>query len=168
MPRAFLPVTSACLSGTVHSCGDNLRQKAELGVMKRLPTDRQILKCIFEMYESEYPGIPVGSTRGENDPHLPIDVRAVAKRLGCNAELLFGRLYYHLDHRYRYKQDSGSLVPLFSLQAGTKRHTINFPYLVAVLAEHQQEYRNRLWSLGISIVAIVLSVASLAVNFYKR
>jgi len=139
-----------------------------LGVMKQLPTDRQILQCIFEMYESEYPGIPPGATRGENDPHLPIDVRAVAERLGCNAELLFGRLYYHLDHKYRYKQESGSLVPLFSLQAGTKRHTIHFPYLAAVLAEHQQEYRNRLWSLGLSILALVLSVASLAVNFYKR
>jgi hypothetical protein len=136
--------------------------------MKKLPTDRQILQCIFEMYESHYPGNRPGATRGENDPHLPIDVRAVADRLGCNAELLFGRLYYHLDHKYRYKQDNGALVPLFSLQSGIKRHTIHFPYLVAVLAEQQQEYRNRLWSLGISIVALVLSVASLAVNFYKR
>jgi hypothetical protein len=136
--------------------------------MGKLPTDREILKCIYQMYERQYPGVPPGASRGENDPHIAVDVRAVAERLGCNAELLFGRLYYHLDYKYRYKQDNGALVPLFYLQVSDKRHAVNFPYLAAVLAEHQQEYRNRLWSLGLSILAIVLSVASLAVNFYKR
>ena len=136
--------------------------------MSKLPTDREILKCIYQMYALQYPGIPAGAIRGENDPHIAIDVRAVAESLGCNAELLFGRLYYHLDHKYRYKQDDGTLIPLFYLKVGDKRHAVNFPYLAAVLAEHQQEYRNRLWTLGLSILALVLSVASLVVNFYKR
>jgi hypothetical protein len=136
--------------------------------MSKLPTDRTILKYIYEMYESAYPGAKPGSARGENDPYIAIDVPSVAAKLGCKAELLFGRLYYHLDYKYRYKQDDGSLVPLFYLKVGDKRHAVHFPYLAAILAGLQQEHRKQLWSLGISILALVLSVASLAVNFYKR
>lgn len=136
--------------------------------MNKLPTDRAILKCIYEMYEPAYPGVQPGSPRGENDPYIAIDIPAVATKLGCNAELLFGRLYYHLDQKHRYKQDSGALVPLFYLKVGDKRHAIHFPYLAAILAVQEQEHRRQLWSLGISILALVLSVASLVVNFYKR
>ena len=136
--------------------------------MSKFSSDREILKCIYHMYESKYPGIPPGGVKGENDPHIAIDIRAVAECLGCNAELLFGRLYYHLSNKYKYKQEGGAIVSLFYMKAGEKRHVVNFPYLAAVLAEHEQEYRNRLWSLGLSILALVLSVASLVVNFYKR
>lgn len=136
--------------------------------MNKLPTDRAILKCIYRMYESAYPGVQPESPRGENDPYLAIDVPAVAAKLRCKPELLFGRLYYHLDHKHRYKQDNGALVPLFYLKVGEKRHAVHFPYLAAILAGHEQEHRKQLWSLGISILALVLSVASLAVNFYKR
>jgi len=38
-----------------------------------------------------------------NDPFVPIDVRAVASRLKTKPELLFGRLYYHLESKHRYK-----------------------------------------------------------------
>lgn len=79
-----------------------LRDKADtLGVMSKLPTDRQVLRCIYEMYESAYPGNSLGQAQGENDPYLPIDIPDVAKRLECKPELLFGRLYYYLDAKYR-------------------------------------------------------------------
>ncbi|MGB8437657.1 MAG: hypothetical protein WCE38_25720, partial [Burkholderiales bacterium] len=64
--------------------------------MNTLPTDREILKCIFEMYEPAYPGTQPGETRGKNDPYMPIDLRAVASRMNCKTEMLFVRLYYHL------------------------------------------------------------------------
>jgi hypothetical protein len=75
--------------------------------MKKLPTDRQVLRYIFEMYKTAYPG-PLGTSgRGSNDPYVPVDVKAVAERPGCDAELIFGRLYYHLDAKHRYKQKNG-------------------------------------------------------------
>jgi hypothetical protein len=49
--------------------------------MSNLPTDRKILKCIYEMYKAQYPGVPPGAVRGVNDPHIAVDVRAVAERL---------------------------------------------------------------------------------------
>ena len=135
--------------------------------MNKLPTDRRVLECIFEMYESSYPGPKAATGRGENDPYVAIDIPAVAAKLDCNPELLFGRLYYHLDHKHRYKQDNGSIVPLFYLEVGGKRHAVQFPYLASVLATFNQDHNRFLVSLVVSIAALVLSVASLAVSFVK-
>jgi len=129
--------------------------------MSALPTDRDILKCIFEMYESAYPGKEAEGARGKNDPYMPIKIYEVAARLGCSAEMLFGRLYYHLDAKHRYTQDGGAQVHLFSLKIGDQMHCVNFPYLAAVLAERDSEHKRQLWSLGVSITALVLSVASI-------
>ena len=117
--------------------------------MNNLPTDREILSCIFDMYCSAYPGKPAGSERGENDPYMPIDIKALAARLGCNAELLFGRLYYHLDAKHRYKQDNGALVPLFYLDVKDKGHSVHFPFLAAIPAPGMnQEHSKYFWSLA--------------------
>jgi hypothetical protein len=120
------------------------------------------------MYESSYPGSKESAGRGENDPYIAIDVPAIAEKLECKAELLFGRLYYHLDQKYRYKQDNGALVPLFYLKVGEKRHAIHFPYLAAILSGLEHEHRKQAWALSISLLALVLSVASLVVNFIKK
>jgi hypothetical protein len=66
-----------------------------------------------------------------------------------------------LDAKYRYKQDDDAQVHLFSIQVGSERHCVNFPYLAAVLAEKNEEHKRQLWSLGLSFVALVLSVASI-------
>ena len=113
------------------------------------------------MYESEYPGIPPGSVRGENDPYISIDVRAVAERLGCKPELLFGYLYYHLDAKHRYKTGENTSVHLFALKVGEKRHGVNYPYLAALLANHDLEHRRQLWSLGLSVLALALSAGAI-------
>jgi hypothetical protein len=102
--------------------------------MSVLPSDRAVLQCIYDIYKDSYPGPKSAAGKPENDPYIAIDVHAVAKKLECSPELLFGRLYYHLDKKHRYKQDDGSLVPLFYLKVGEKRHAVNFPYLASVLA----------------------------------
>jgi len=126
-----------------------------------LPTDREILRCNFEMYAPAYPGKEPGEARGKNDPYMPINVHEVAAHLNCSPEMLFGRLYYHLDAKYRYTQDNDAKVHLFSLKIGSEMHCVNFPYLAAALAERDEEHKRQLWSLGISIAALVLSVASI-------
>lgn len=133
----------------------------QFGIMSAPPTDRKILECIYQMYESSYPGRKSAEVRGENDPYLPIQVPEVAARIGCAPEMLFGRLYYHLDDKYRYEQDSGAKVHLFSIHVGSKRHCVNFPYLAAVLAEKDEEHARQLWSTVLSIAALILSIASI-------
>ena len=135
--------------------------------MNRLPTDRDVLMCIFEMYKDKYPGEKIG-VKGANDPFVPIDVRAVASRLKTKPELLFGRLYYHLDAKHRYKQGNGAEVNLFLLNVENKGHSVHFPYLASILASHNQEYRKQFVSIAFSVLALLVSVASLITNLFTK
>jgi hypothetical protein len=135
--------------------------------MSRLPTDREVLECLFEMNEKAYPGETTGA-RGVNDPYVPVDLWAAATRLNTKPELLFGRLYYHLDAKHRYKQNTDEWVNLFLLNVENKRHAVHFPYLCAILAGHDQEYRKQLWSIAFSVLALVLSIASLIANLLTK
>lgn len=138
-----------------------------LGAMSRLPTDREVLRCIFDMYEPDYPGETTGR-KGANDPYVPVDLRAVAARLNTKPELIFGRLYYDLDAKHRYQNDGGAWVNLFHLNIQNKGHSVHFPYLAAILAGHEQEHRKQLWSMAFSTLALVLSVVSLVTNLMTR
>jgi len=136
--------------------------------MKKLPTDRKVLRCIYEMYEAEYPGPAGADGRGSNDPYVPVDVKAVAARLNCSPELVFGRLYYHLDAKHRYKQDSGALVSLFHLNFKDRGHSVHFPYLASILAGFEEEHQKLFWSMVFSISALAVSVISLGANLAAR
>lgn len=136
--------------------------------MTKLRTDRYLLECIYEMYKISYSGPTGEDGRPINDPYVAIDIRALALRMECTPELLFGRLYYHLDQKYRYKQDNGNLVPLFYLKVGEKRHAVNFPYLASILAEKNQEFRRYILALGVSFLALGVSIASLLVNTWHH
>lgn len=129
--------------------------------MKRLPTDRQVMRCIFEMYGAEYPGPFDPSGRGENDPYLPINIRHVAGHLKCAPEIIFGRLYFHLNAKYGYKNDNDAGVSFFQLNFRNRGHSIQFPLLTSVLASLDEEHRRQTWTLAISIVALVFSVAGI-------
>lgn len=129
-----------------------------------LHTDREILQCIFDMYLPSYPGPDNKSGQAENDPYLPIDLRAVAARLACSAELLFGRLYYSLDRKHGYATDGGARVHLFAPLVGSKRHCVNFPFLAAILSEQRQENWKYNWTLWVAISAAALSVVSIVVQ----
>lgn len=135
--------------------------------MNRLPTDRELLKCIYDMYEHSYPGEKVGG-RGINDPFVPVDLHAIAGKLRTKPELVFGQLYYHLETKHRYKQSNDSWVSLFLLNVENKGHSVNFPYLSSILAGHNQEYRKQFWSMAFSVLALVLSIASLVTNILSK
>lgn len=124
---------------------------------KSIPTERDVLRCIYDMYETSFPidGSSVGKVM------VAIDIEAVAKKLGCDKHILFGYLYYHLDHKYRYSTGENSYVHLFAPKAGELRHAINLPYLAAILAGQDQEHSKFIWSLGISLVALALSVGAI-------
>jgi hypothetical protein len=132
-----------------------------------LPTDRTVLRCIYDMYEAEYPGEKVGAEY-KNDPYLAIDVRAVAAKLDTKPELLFGRLHADLGKRYCQRIDERTTIPLFSAVVGQRKHCVHFPYLAAVLAGLEQEFRRHMLSFWLSCVAIAISFGSLAVNLLSK
>jgi hypothetical protein len=111
------------------------------------------------MYESKFPHELERSTIGQ--VMVPIDIDSVAAKLGCDKYFLFGYLYYYIDHKYRYQTGENSFVHLFTPTVGDLRNAVNFPYLAAILAEQDHEHSKFAWSLGVSLVALALSVGSI-------
>lgn len=136
--------------------------------MKKLPTDLAIFECIYTLYKGSF----IEHTRERpirsSKIYVPIDVQAVAEKLQTDPHELFGRLYHHIDHIYHYKHDDGSHVHLFSLAVGNDHHCINFPYLSAVLAEYRLEDKRKIWALCISIVSLIVALASVITNAVSK
>ena len=126
-------------------------------MQKRVPTERQVLRCIYDLYEPRFP--VEGSSFGK--ALVQIDMEAVANRLRCEKNVLFGYLYYHLDHKYRYPSGEKAFVHLFVPTAGDLKNAVNLPYLAAILAGLDQEHSKFAWSLGVSLIALALSVGAI-------
>jgi hypothetical protein len=123
-------------------------------------TDRILLKKIYDTYYQEFCDYEKAPESRDTKILVPIDCKVIAKHLKLDPNLVFGRLYYHLDKKYGYKREDGSHVSLFSLQSGSDRHTVNFPLLAAVLAELEQSYYRFTLPLFISAFALFISVAA--------
>lgn len=125
----------------------------------KIPTEREILREIYEMYKSQYPFKPENGPIGQ--VFIPLNMDKLSNNLNIDKHLLFGYLNTHLDHKYCYKTGENSYVRLFSSAVGSQRHAINFPYLAAILADRDQEHSKFAWSLGVSLVALALSVGAI-------
>lgn len=131
--------------------------------MQRPPTDREILQKIHDFYLDEFGHFDRNNPENERSSkiYVPIDCVAIANELDVDPNIVFGRLYYHLDKKYGYTQDDGSKVHLFALSVGKDRHAVNFPMLSAVLADLEQSWFRFTAPLVISGIALAISVISL-------
>lgn len=131
--------------------------------MKRPPTDREILQKIHDRYLEEFGDFKQGDPKSERQTkiYVPIDCKAIANDLKVDSDIVFGRLYYHLDKKYGYRRDDGSKVHLFAFALGNERHVVNFPLLSAVLAELKQSWFQFAAPLIISVIALLVSLVSL-------
>lgn len=132
--------------------------------MAKLHTDREILRCIFDMYSAEFPRENVEAGR----VFISIDIPAVAAKLGVDKNLLFGRLHFDMGTRLRHrdpKDPNVTVASLFEPQLGSQRHVVNFPYLTAVLASLEEQRRRDLWTTWLATLALVVSVASAVVQW---
>src|SRR5580765_3597694 len=128
-----------------------------MGKLRNLVGDLAILEEIYEAFEPAYiKGLENADSLHKT--YVPIDIRDVAKRLGMNEHILFGRLRYHLDQKYRYTNADGSLVHLFCLEVGGERHCIHFPYLAGIVSERQREMRRFMIPFTLSVIALMCSV----------
>ena len=121
----------------------------------RLHTDREVLRCIFDMYEADYPS--------KGDPHLPVDLTVIAANLRCSPHLLFGRLHYDMGARLRHPDPTDpkkTIASIFESAVGDKRHFVNFPYLAAHLAQLDNEHRRSSWTRWLAIGAVVVACIS--------
>ena len=132
--------------------------------MKRLPTDLQILNQIYEWYYDEFVKFTKENKERETKILVPIDIEKIAQKMKVDGDIVFGRLYYHLDKKHGYKKEDGSSVPLFTLIAGKDRHCVNFPLMASVLADLRQENKKYRMATTLAVVSLFISIVSLLIS----
>lgn len=134
----------------------------------KLPTDLKLLSVIYEMYYDKFVNFVKSDPSRSAKIYVPIDCTAVAGRLGVDPDIVFGRLYYHLEKKYGYTQDDGAKVHFFSLKVGEDVKCVNFPLLASVLAGLRHENRKFWIGIWIAVLALVVSAGSLSISLYKE
>jgi len=133
----------------------------------KLPSDRQILECIFDRYKGEFAKFDVQKGRGSK-VYVPIDCRLIAKTLNTEHDLVFGRLYYHLEKKYGYERPDGVKVHFFALKAGKDFRCVNFPLLASVLAGLKEEQGRHMLTQAIAGAALAVSLGSMVVSLWTK
>jgi hypothetical protein len=131
------------------------------------PSDFDLLKVIYEDYRDEFTTRSGSST----NPFVAIDLAMIAAQLRTTDQMVFGRLYHHLDPRYAHEPDPAigrtARKSFFTPVAGDLTNAINFPMLEAVVGGLWQERRRDLWVSATAIVSIAISLAALIISIAR-
>jgi hypothetical protein len=130
-------------------------------VMKKLPTDLEILEEIYNSYYSTFSSFSKEAPNRFTKVYVPIDVEYIARHFTVDPDIIFGRLYYHLDNKYSFTEPDGIKVQFFLRQAGSDKDSVQFPLLASVLAGLKEEQNKNRVSTWLSVTAIVISIVSL-------
>lgn len=134
----------------------------------KLPTDLQVLDAIYNEYYEEFSNFQKGEENGrQTKVYMPIDCKLIAAKLDVDSDIVFGRLYNHMNKMHSYVNDDKTKVPLFSLQIGSDHKCVHFPMLASVLAGLQEENSKFKTTVWISSFAIVVSITSLIISIVK-
>ena len=136
--------------------------------MKRPPTDLEILEEIYRRYYDEFSAYSPEDTERDSKVYVPINIRAIADHFGVDGDIVHGRLYYYLDHKYSITRSNGSTVPFFRFVEDTvpdSRHQVQFPILASAIASLRDSRNQFLWatalggaSFFIALLALVFSI----------
>lgn len=137
--------------------------------MKRPPTDFELLRAIHERHKADYEARVAAGGLGRI--FVPLDIPAIAKDLGSEENMVFGRLYHHLEEIHGQKRDPTNPHPrktFFTPRIGPDDalliNAVNFPLMEAVLASLWQERDRDRRTLWISVISIGIAVASLVLS----
>lgn len=133
--------------------------------MTQHPTDLALLEAIYDRFYNDFVEFDRDPTKRKNKILVPIDIPAIATHLNVDAELVFGRLYYHLEEKYGRSKDDGSRMVLFAINVGGEKHCVNFPMLASIVAALKQDEDRFKWPLWISIVSLAVSIAAILISF---
>ena len=134
----------------------------------RIPSDLRIIGAIYSRYYAAFAAFSRESPSRATKIYVPIDIAAIARGLGVDSDIVFGRLYYHLDRKFGYQHPDGTSVHFFTLVAGADRHCVNFPLLASVLAALREDRARHLWTLWLAILSFVISAVSMTVALLRH
>lgn len=132
---------------------------------KKIPTDLELLEEIYDRYYDEFSAYSKENPQRRAKIFVPIDIEALADTFDVDGDIIFGRLYYHLNKKYGYKKENGASVSIYATIQGDG-HSVNFPLVASVLASLRKENKKFKVATAISIFSLLVSVAALIISFY--
>ncbi len=128
--------------------------------MKKIPTDLEIISEIYNRYEDTFRAYSTEEPDRITRIRVPIDIDEIANACGVGEDMIFGRLYYHFNKKYSYKNENGERITFFT---STKFDglSINFPLVASVLADLKTEQKNFKISIATAAAALIISIAAL-------
>ena len=136
--------------------------------MAGIPTDERLLAHIYKTYARAFADFSDENRTRSTKIWVPIDIEAIAKRYRCDPDLIFGRLYYHMNHRYGSHTGEGETVNIFNMRIGQDRHCVNFPLLASVLADLQEDRKRFQVSTRMAALSLVVSAVSILIAIFWK
>lgn len=136
-------------------------------IRKTLPTDRQVLRTIYETYYEDFKLFDLHSENNSREAkiYVPIDIKRIAEKLKVDPDIIFGRLYYHINPKYGWTHEDKVKVLPFSLMVGQKdKHCVNFPLVASVLAELEETEDRYVETTFIAVFALAVAFISLMIK----
>ena len=130
----------------------------------RIPPDRKILERIYSRYYKVFASYTEGKSGRSTKVYVPVDIDDLAQHFNVDPDIIFGRLHFHLEKKYGYDQSDGTRAAFFAVEVENDPNCVNFPLLSSVLAGMQEEWNRQRWTMGFAIVALVLSLLSIAIT----
>jgi len=134
----------------------------------KTPSDLKVLSTIYKLYYDEFTNhsLEKDVQNGRKSKiFVPVDCKMIARELSVDGDIVFGRLYYHMEEKYGYMRDDGSRVAFYASIAGEDNRCVNFPLMASVLASLQQESSKFLWATVMSGIALAVSIVVPVVNW---
>ncbi len=125
------------------------------------------MKILNRIYDGYYETFVKNKPSRSSNNYIPIDIGRLAEDLRVDADIIFGRLYYHLDEKHRYKEEDGSMVHLFALRVGDDSECVHFPFLASVLADLRAESRKLVTATTIAIISLIVAAVSLSLSIVR-
>jgi len=137
--------------------------------MKRPPTDLEILEEIYRRYYEVFSEYSKDSPSRDTKVYVPIDIRAIADHFGVDGDIVHGRLYYYLDHKYSIVRGDGSKVPFFRFVENTtpqSRDQVQFPVLASAIASLRESRNQFLWATALAGASFLIALLAFIVSIY--
>ncbi len=132
---------------------------------RAIPTDEHLLQTIYQRNLKAFSDWSEENKTRSTKIWVPIDIESLSAKYRCDPDLIFGRLYYHMNEKYASSTGDGQDVNFFNMRLGQDRHVVNFPLLTSVLADLQDNRKRFVISTRLAALSLIASASSMVIAF---
>jgi hypothetical protein len=133
--------------------------------MERIPTDLEILEDIYYRYYDEYKKYAKDEPDRIARIRVPVNIQEIGEACGVEEDLIFGRLFYHFNKKYSYKDERGDIITFF-MSDKFEGLSVNYPLVSSVIADLSIEKKRTVLFVTLSATAVILSLVSIAIAVF--